>query len=91
MLNENFQVSQLFQILNLSTGQLEPLIKNLTEKEESQFKNMMQRLIRVSEYAMKKGVRVMIDAEQTYFQPAISRLTLEMMRRLVYPLIVVRT
>ncbi|PIO67893.1 proline dehydrogenase [Teladorsagia circumcincta] len=71
----------MFKILNIKTGQLEPLIQNLTAEEEQEFKNMVRRLIEIAEHSISKGVRLMVDAEQTYFQPAISRITLEMMRR----------
>lgn len=57
------------------------MFRSLSDHEEQQFVNMMRRLRSIVEHAQEKGVRVMIDAEQTYFQPAISRLTVEMMRR----------
>lgn len=30
---------------------------------------------------MQKGVRVMVDAEQSYFQPAIRRIVMQAMKR----------
>uniref|UniRef100_A0A0K0DBJ6 Proline dehydrogenase n=1 Tax=Angiostrongylus cantonensis TaxID=6313 RepID=A0A0K0DBJ6_ANGCA len=81
ILDDHVKLGSMFKILNIKTGQLEPLIQNLTAKEEQEFSNMMRRLIDIAEHAIARGVRVMVDAEQTYFQPAISRIVLEMMRR----------
>uniref|UniRef100_A0A672NCE9 Proline dehydrogenase n=1 Tax=Sinocyclocheilus grahami TaxID=75366 RepID=A0A672NCE9_SINGR len=60
------------------TGQLEPLLSKFTEEEERQMKRMRQRLDVLAKHAVENGVRLMVDAEQTYFQHAISRLTVEM-------------
>ena len=45
----------------------------LTALEEEQFRNMVNRLHTIFQYAKKQNVRVMVDAEQSYFQPAIHR------------------
>ncbi|KAK8381584.1 hypothetical protein O3P69_018580 [Scylla paramamosain] len=81
LIDANILLSDLFRVPNLNTGQMEPIISALTTEEEEMFKNMMRRLHTIFRYARERDVRVMVDAEQTYFQPAISRLTLEMMKK----------
>uniref|UniRef100_A0A3P8WG35 Proline dehydrogenase n=1 Tax=Cynoglossus semilaevis TaxID=244447 RepID=A0A3P8WG35_CYNSE len=81
LINDTTRISNLLMIPNLETGQLEPLLKTFTEEEEKQMKRMLQRVDLLANHALENGVRLMVDAEQTYFQPAISRLTLEMQRK----------
>jgi len=78
-------LGDVFQVPNLETGKMEPLITGddngaLTKDEERQFRGMVNRLHTIFKYAKSQNVRVMIDAEQSYFQPAIHRLAIEMMR-----------
>lgn len=42
---------------------------------------MMRRVHTIAKHAQETDVRVMIDAEQTYFQLAINRITMELMRK----------
>ncbi|KAK0080512.1 hypothetical protein PV325_013826, partial [Microctonus aethiopoides] len=81
ILDENYQLSETFQVPDIKTGKMVKLMTQLTRKEEEMFRNMIRRLNNIVAIATKLNVRIMIDAEQTYFQPAISRLTLEMMRK----------
>uniref|UniRef100_A0A665U3B1 Proline dehydrogenase n=1 Tax=Echeneis naucrates TaxID=173247 RepID=A0A665U3B1_ECHNA len=81
LINDTTKISSLLMVPNLETGQLEPLLKKFTAEEERQMKRMLQRVDVLAKYALENGVRLMVDAEQTYFQPAISRLTLEMQRK----------
>ena len=45
-----------FQVPNLKTGKMEPLITALTEKEEEQFKNMLTRLHTIMQAAKDLGM-----------------------------------
>ncbi|KFZ69426.1 hypothetical protein N338_04571, partial [Podiceps cristatus] len=81
LIDSRTKLSKLLLVPNMQTGQLEPLLSHFTEEEELQMKRMLQRMDVLAKRATEKGVRLMVDAEQSYFQPAISRLTLEMQRR----------
>ncbi|XP_033209867.1 proline dehydrogenase 1, mitochondrial isoform X2 [Belonocnema kinseyi] len=81
ILDENYELCDTFQVPDIKTGKMVKLMSQLTSKEEEMFRNMVRRLNTIVSVADKLNVRIMIDAEQTYFQPAISRLTLEMMRK----------
>ncbi|XP_058799407.1 proline dehydrogenase 1, mitochondrial [Phymastichus coffea] len=81
ILDENYELSKTFMVPDIKTGKMVNLMSQLTRREEEMFRNMIRRLNSIVSVADKLNVRIMIDAEQTYFQPAISRLTLEMMRK----------
>ncbi|XP_042579386.1 proline dehydrogenase 1, mitochondrial [Cyprinus carpio] len=80
LIDERTKISDLLVVPNLQTGQLEPPLSKFTEEEERQMKRMIQRLDVLAKHAVENGVRLMVDTEQTYFQPAILRLTVEMKR-----------
>ncbi|XP_067278911.1 proline dehydrogenase 1, mitochondrial [Pseudorasbora parva] len=80
LINDRTKISNLLVVPNMESGHLEPLLSKFTDEEERQMKRMLQRMDVLAKHAVESGVRLMVDAEQTYFQPAISRLTLEMQR-----------
>ncbi|XP_031512349.1 proline dehydrogenase 1, mitochondrial isoform X1 [Papio anubis] len=81
LIDSRTKLSKHLVVPNAQTGQLEPLLSRFTEEEELQMTRMLQRMDVLAKKATEVGVRLMVDAEQTYFQPAISRLTLEMQRK----------
>ncbi|XP_054326096.2 proline dehydrogenase 1, mitochondrial isoform X3 [Pongo pygmaeus] len=81
LIHSRTKLSKHLVVPNAQTGQLEPLLSRFTEEEELQMTRMLQRMDVLAKKATEMGVRLMVDAEQTYFQPAISRLTLEMQRK----------
>ncbi|XP_064472788.1 proline dehydrogenase 1, mitochondrial-like [Ornithodoros turicata] len=80
LIGGSVEITRLFQVPDVKTGKMEPLATVLREDDEVAFRNMMRRLHTIAKVAKEKRVSVMVDAEQSYFQLAISRLTLELMR-----------
>ncbi|XP_004592136.2 proline dehydrogenase 1, mitochondrial [Ochotona princeps] len=81
LIDSRTRLSKHLVVPNVQTGQLEPLLSRFTEEEEMQMTRLLQRMDVLAKRAVELGVRLMVDAEQSYFQPAISRLTLEMQRK----------
>lgn len=62
----------------IQQDQIEPL----NEDEREMLANLMRRVNRIASYANRVGsARCMIDAEQSYMQPAIGLIALELMRQ----------
>ncbi|KAM7415743.1 hypothetical protein PAMA_018010 [Pampus argenteus] len=80
LIDDRTKISDLLVAPNIELGELEPLLKEFTIEEERQMKRILQRMDVLAKHAVENDVRLMVDAEQTYFQPAINRLTLEMQR-----------
>jgi len=55
-------------------------LKTLSEEEMQQVRNLKRRLKTLADKAAELGVRMMVDAEQTYFQPAIDHFVLRLQR-----------
>ncbi|XP_049879658.1 proline dehydrogenase 1, mitochondrial-like [Pectinophora gossypiella] len=81
LMDKDMNLSETFRVPDFKTGQMRRLISQISKEEEQMFRNMLRRMKILIQEAQKMDVRVMIDAEQTYFQPAISRLTMELMRQ----------
>lgn len=81
IIEEQEDLHNTFMVPNPKTGTMVKFLTQLSPNEEEMFKNTIRRLHMIARAAREFDVRVMIDAEQSYFQPAISRLTLEFMRK----------
>ncbi|KAG7375879.1 hypothetical protein PHYPSEUDO_014955 [Phytophthora pseudosyringae] len=68
---------------DLTMGPLTQFIAEepLSDNEKTQLRNMIARLESLANDAAERGVKLMVDAEQTYMQPAIDHLTLNLQRK----------
>merc|ERR1719410_2060981 len=58
----------------------EMLLPSLDTREEMMLENLMLRLNKIAKASADKGVRLLIDAEHTHFQPAIDHVCINLMR-----------
>ena len=60
-------------------SKVQSLLALLDEQEIQQMKSVVRRAKTLAECAQDRGVRLMIDAEQTYFQPAIRHMAVNVL------------
>ncbi|CAL8249051.1 unnamed protein product [Merluccius merluccius] len=80
LIDNRANTSDLLLVPDVRIGALVPLLENFTAEDENQMKRILQRMDVLAKHAEEHGVSLMVDAEQTYLQPAISCLTLEMQK-----------
>lgn len=80
LLDDREKSAELLLVPNVELGKLEPLLKNFTDEDEKQMQRILQRMDVLAKHAVENRVRLMVDAEQTYLQPAINRLTVDMQK-----------
>ncbi|KAA0716836.1 Proline dehydrogenase 1, mitochondrial [Triplophysa tibetana] len=80
LIDDRTKTSDLLVIPNLQTGRLEPLLSKFTAEEEGQMTGILHRMDVLAKHAVEHGVRLIEDAEQTFFQPATSWLFVELQR-----------
>jgi len=51
----------------------------LTEEENRQMESLVKRAKEIAQHAKKRGVHLMVDAEQTYLQPAIGHIAVNLL------------
>ena len=76
LLEGNSKISDIFKTTDENGVEIR-LMKDLTDEEQAQMRRMLERINVLALEAERLNVRLMIDAEQTYFQPAISRLVMD--------------
>jgi proline dehydrogenase len=77
----NIVIEDLYKLTSLCRVGSTLAAATLDEEERYMVKRMRARLYRLGRLAEELGVRVFIDAEHSYFQPAIDNLTVDLMKR----------
>jgi len=78
---EDLRYRPLFKAKHPPDANDEFLLPTLDDREEKMLENLNNRLLTIVEEANSKGVKLMVDAEQYYFQPAIDHVVMNLMRK----------
>lgn len=77
----NIVIEDLYKLTSFCRVSSTLAAATLVEEEREMVRRMRARLYRLGSLAEELGVRVFIDAEHSYFQPAIDNLTVDLQKR----------